>query len=322
VKCEVEICSILTDHAHIVDLKEQLEYQGKMYIFFELCVGGDLFQKMASGPIKEHRAQLYFQDIIKGISWMHSKGVAHRDLKPENCLIDEDGNVKLSDFGLSTIVHTNKSGDEKLLKDFCGTHQYASPEILKKLPYRGTVADIWACGVILYSMVSGKLPFSDRDPAVLTEKIIEARVEFPRDFSRPIKDLINRILQPNPEVRITIKNITNHRWFPKPKVSQKASPRTRQRSTSTSHKVKRIVVKNETEMTQPRNPTSPTLGKKITKSQENLTNSDLNVPVKSDEIKVLDPPFANAFEIIGWTGVLDISRILHMAVGPKSIKKH
>ncbi|GJN38779.1 hypothetical protein PR202_gb27850 [Eleusine coracana subsp. coracana] len=163
------------------------------------------------GKLRENEARKYFQQLIDGIDYCHSKGVYHRDLKPENLLLDARGNLKVSDFGLSTLSQKGVG----LLHTTCGTPNYVAPEVLSSDGYDGSAADIWSCGVILYVLMAGYLPFEENDLPTLYEKITAAEYSFPYWFSDGAKSLIRRIIDPNPRTRITIEEIRSDPWFKK-----------------------------------------------------------------------------------------------------------
>ena len=139
---------------------------------------------------------------------MHTHQVAHRDLKPENILLDEDNNVKLADFGLSNIMR-----DGIFLYSSCGSPNYAAPELINGKYYNGSSIDIWSCGVILYTLLTGSLPFNEKQTAKLYQKIRECRYIIPENVSDKAKDLIYRMLQKDPLNRISISEIKQHKWF-------------------------------------------------------------------------------------------------------------
>ncbi len=134
--------------------------------------------------------------------------IVHRDLKPENLLLDYDKGIKLVDFGLS---NTYKQGE--LLKTACGSPCYAAPEMIAGKRYDGTMVDLWSCGVILFALLAGYLPFEDPNTSNLYKKILSADFEMPGFLSPEAQDLINRILTTDPEKRITISQIKLHPWF-------------------------------------------------------------------------------------------------------------
>ncbi|CAJ1970545.1 unnamed protein product [Sphenostylis stenocarpa] len=175
-----------------------------------LC--GELFDKIVShGRLSEAESRRYFQQLIDGVDYCHSKGVYHRDLKPENLLLDSQGNIKISDFGLSAFPEQGVS----MLRTTCGTPNYVAPEVLSHKGYNGAPADVWSCGVILYVLLAGYLPFDELDLTTLYSKIEKAQFSCPTWFPVGAKSLIHRILDPNPEHRITIQQIRNDEWFQK-----------------------------------------------------------------------------------------------------------
>ncbi|KAH1253158.1 CBL-interacting serine/threonine-protein kinase 8 [Glycine max] len=186
----------------------------KIYIILEFITGGELFDKIIHhGRLSETDSRRYFQQLIDGVDYCHSKGVYHRDLKPENLLLDSLGNIKISDFGLSAFPEQGVS----ILRTTCGTPNYVAPEVLSHKGYNGAVADVWSCGVILYVLLAGYLPFDELDLTTLYtscgERIERAEFSCPPWFPVGAKLLIHRILDPNPETRITIEHIRNDEWF-------------------------------------------------------------------------------------------------------------
>ena len=167
---------------YIVDLKEVLASQTKIFIVLELITGGELFDRIvAAGKFEEAQARKYFQQLVDGIAYCHSLDICHRDLKPENLLLDKQGNLKISDFGLSSLQR--EEAGENVLHTPCGTPNYVAPEVLKDQGYDGKAADIWSCGVILYVMLAGFLPFDDPNTATLFRKIQSAEFAIPAWFS-------------------------------------------------------------------------------------------------------------------------------------------
>lgn len=136
--------------------------------------------------------------------------MVHRDLKPENLLLDEHMNIKLIDYGLA-----NSMKDGIPLLTSCGSPNYAAPEVISGQAYGGMEVDIWSCGVILYAMVCGSLPFDDEPKSALFAKIQEGKYYVPDFISADVLDLICRILQPNPVRRITLPELKKHPWFVK-----------------------------------------------------------------------------------------------------------
>ncbi|KAI4344273.1 hypothetical protein L6164_011519 [Bauhinia variegata] len=211
-KREISVMKMMK-HPNIVQLHEVMASKSKIYIAMELVRGGELFNKIAKGRLREDVARFYFQQLISAVDFCHSRGVYHRDLKPENLLLGEDGNLKVTDFGLSTFSeHLRKDG---LLHTTCGTPAYVAPEVIGKKGYDGAKADIWSCGVILYVLLAGFLPFQDDNLVALYKKIYRADFKCPPWFSPEARRLISKLLDPNPNTRITISKIMESSWFRK-----------------------------------------------------------------------------------------------------------
>ncbi|KAF6163893.1 hypothetical protein GIB67_024748 [Kingdonia uniflora] len=186
----------------------------KIFIVLEFITGGELFDKIVNdGRMWEDEARKYFQQLINAVDYCHSRGVYHRDLKPENLLLDMNGNLKVSDFGLSAL--SQQVRDDGLLHTTCGTPNYVAPEVLNDRGYDGTTADLWSCGVILFVLLAGYLPFDDSNLMNLYKKISVAEFNCPPWLSLGAMTLLVRILDPNPMTRITIPEILEDDWFKK-----------------------------------------------------------------------------------------------------------
>lgn len=212
VKREISIMRRLR-HPHIVKLYEVLATKTKIYFIMEFAKGGELFAKISKGRFSEDLSRRYFQQLISAVGYCHSRGVFHRDLKPENLLLDENWNLKVSDFGLSAV--TEQVRPDGLLHTLCGTPAYVAPEILAKKGYEGAKVDIWSCGIILFVLNSGYLPFNDQNLMVMYRKIYKGDFRFPRWTSPDLRRLISRLLDTNPETRITVDEILKDPWFGK-----------------------------------------------------------------------------------------------------------
>ncbi|KAG9149146.1 hypothetical protein Leryth_003146 [Lithospermum erythrorhizon] len=174
--------------------------------------GGELYDKIElKGKLSEAEGRRLFQQLIDGISYCHNRGVVHRDLKLENVLVDAEGNIRITDFGLSALPH--HFGDDGLLHTTCGSPNYVAPEILSNRGYNGATSDIWSCGVILYVILTGYLPFDHSNLAVLYQKIFKGDVQIPKWLSPGAHNLIRRILDPNPNTRITVAELKEDVWF-------------------------------------------------------------------------------------------------------------
>ncbi|KAI9123152.1 hypothetical protein K1719_006041 [Acacia pycnantha] len=211
IKREIATLKLLK-HPNVVRLYEVLASKTKIYMVLEYVTGGELFDRIASkGKLPEAEGRKLFQQLIDGVSYCHDKGVFHRDLKLENVLVHANGNIKITDFGLSALPqHFRADG---LLHTTCGSPNYVAPEILSNKGYDGATSDIWSCGVILYVILTGYLPFDDRNLAVLYQKILKGDVQMPKWLSPGAKNIIKRILDPNPATRITMAGIKQDEWF-------------------------------------------------------------------------------------------------------------
>ncbi|RZC53809.1 hypothetical protein C5167_012652 [Papaver somniferum] len=208
IKREISIMKIVR-HPNIVRLHEVLSSRTKIFIILEFVTGGELFDRIVhQGRISESESRQYFQQLIDAVDYCHRKGVYHRDLKPENLLLDCHGKLKVSDFGLSALPERGL-----LLHTTCGTPNYVAPEVLSHQGYEGSSADVWSCGVILYVIMAGYLPFDETDLPALYKKINVAEFSCPIWFSPGAKALILKILNPNPKTRISIEGIKRDPWF-------------------------------------------------------------------------------------------------------------
>ncbi|XVF87316.1 hypothetical protein PTKIN_Ptkin18bG0110500 [Pterospermum kingtungense] len=200
-------------HPNIVQLFEVMATKSKIYFVMEYVRGGELFNKVAKGRLKEDVARKYFQQLISAVSFCHARGVYHRDLKPENLLLDENGDLKVSDFGLSAV--SDQIRQDGLFHTFCGTPAYVAPEVLARKGYDAAKVDIWSCGVILFVLMAGHLPFHDQNIMAMYKKIYRGEFRCPRWFSPELTRLLTKLLVTNPENRITIPEIMENRWFKK-----------------------------------------------------------------------------------------------------------
>ncbi|XP_057544383.1 CBL-interacting serine/threonine-protein kinase 23-like [Amaranthus tricolor] len=213
IKREISTMKLIR-HPNVIRLFEVMASKTKIYIVLEFVTGGELFDKIASkGRLKEDEARKYFQQLINAVDYCHSRGVFHRDLKPENLLLDAKGVLKVSDFGLSALAQQVR--EDGLLHTTCGTPNYVAPEVINNKGYDGAKADLWSCGVILFVLMAGYLPFEDSNLMSLYKKIYKADFACPPWFSSSAKKLIHRILDPNPSTRITIAEVIENEWFKK-----------------------------------------------------------------------------------------------------------
>jgi len=208
VKREIKILRLFM-HPHIIRLYEVIETPTDIYVVMEYVRSGELFDYIVEkGRLVEDEARHFFQQIISGVEYCHRHMVVHRDLKPENLLLDSRANVKIADFGLSNVMH-----DGHFLKTSCGSPNYAAPEVISGKLYAGPEVDVWSCGVILYALLCGSLPFDDENIPNLFKKIKGGIYTLPSHLSPGARDLIPRMLLVDPLKRITIPEIRQHPWF-------------------------------------------------------------------------------------------------------------
>ncbi|XP_045152685.1 calcium/calmodulin-dependent protein kinase kinase 2 isoform X2 [Echinops telfairi] len=197
------------DHPNVVKLVEVLDdpNEDHLYMVFELVNQGPVMEVPTLKPLSEDQARFYFQDLIKGIEYLHYQKIVHRDIKPSNLLVGEDGHIKIADFGVSNEF----KGSDALLSNTVGTPAFMAPESLSETRkiFSGKALDVWAMGVTLYCFVFGQCPFMDARIMCLHSKIKSQTLEFPDqpDVAEDLKDLITRMLDKNPESRILVPEI-------------------------------------------------------------------------------------------------------------------
>ncbi|KAI8100107.1 kinase-like domain-containing protein, partial [Halteromyces radiatus] len=172
VKREIAVMKLIK-HPNIINLIDVIDLSDatNLYLILEYIEGGELFEHLIScGKLTEKEARKYFQQIIFGLDYCHRHLICHRDLKPENLLLDKEKNIKICDFGMASLQPTGS-----LLQTSCGSPHYASPEIVNAIPYDGSASDIWSCGVILYALLNGHLPFDDDNMHNLLKKMSEVQ---------------------------------------------------------------------------------------------------------------------------------------------------
>ncbi|RWS23585.1 serine/threonine protein kinase-like protein [Leptotrombidium deliense] len=198
-------------HPHIIKLYQVISTPTDIFMVMEYVSGGELFDYIVKhGKLKESEARRFFQQIISGVDYCHRHMVVHRDLKPENLLLDQYLNVKIADFGLSNMMM-----DGEFLKTSCGSPNYAAPEVISGKLYAGPEVDIWSCGVILYALLCGTLPFDDEHVPSLFRKIKMGIFPIPEYLNKSVINLLVSMLQVDPIKRVTIEDIKNHEWFKK-----------------------------------------------------------------------------------------------------------
>ncbi|CAL8101139.1 unnamed protein product [Calicophoron daubneyi] len=196
-------------HPHIIKLYQVISTPTDIFMIMEYVSGGELFDFIVkSGKLSEKEARKFFQQIISGVAYCHRHKVVHRDLKPENLLLDSNHNVKIADFGLSNIMQ-----DGEFLRTSCGSPNYAAPEVISGKLYAGPEVDVWSCGVILYALLCGTLPFDDEHIPTLFKKIKAGYFHLPESLSPEVRDLLRRMITVDPIKRATIDEIRRHPWF-------------------------------------------------------------------------------------------------------------
>jgi len=190
-------------HNFIVHLHFAFQTDRKLFMLLDYCSGGELFFHLGkAGRFTESRARFYASEIVLALEYLHSENVIYRDLKPENILLDDQGHVKLTDFGLSK---TNIVGNQTT-HSFCGTPEYLAPEILRRNGH-GKPADWWSLGALMFEMLLGMPPFYSRDRDRLFDKILHAELRFPNYFSKNSQSILRALMERNPRKRLGSENI-------------------------------------------------------------------------------------------------------------------
>ncbi|KAK3163349.1 hypothetical protein QOZ80_1AG0002480 [Eleusine coracana subsp. coracana] len=198
-------------HPHIVQLYEVMATKLRIYFVMEYVRGGELFARVAQGRLKESDARRYFQQLVSAVAFCHARGVFHRDIKPENLLVDDAGDLKVSDFGLSAVAEQMRH--DGLFHTFCGTPAYVAPEVLSRRGYDAAKADLWSCGVVLFVLCAGYLPFQDRNLVGMYRKIHRGEFRCPKWFSPELTRLLRRVLDTKTQRRATAEEIMDDEWF-------------------------------------------------------------------------------------------------------------
>jgi serine/threonine protein kinase len=196
-------------HENIVALHDFFSDDSNFYLIMDLCPGGELYQFLcANGAMDEPTAALVFRQIVAGVSALHEHGVAHRDLKPENIMFDTFPRVKVSDFGLCGYL-----SEGVIAQSFVGSPCYCSPECLCRVKYDGRPADVWSLGVILFTIVTGCVPWTITNTSVMIHQILKGACQIPSELSPHRGGLIRAMLKVNPQERATLEDVAAHPWL-------------------------------------------------------------------------------------------------------------
>ncbi|KIY47390.1 Pkinase-domain-containing protein, partial [Fistulina hepatica ATCC 64428] len=201
----------LMNHPNIMRIYDVFEGEKELFLVLEYVEGGELFDFLVNrGKMPPGEAVIFFKQIIYGLNYAHTFSIIHRDLKPENILIASLSPpiIKIADWGMAAFAPPSLQ-----LETSCGSPHYASPEIVNGLKYEGNATDIWSCGVILFALLTGRLPFDDKNVRILLSKVKSGKYETPAWMDPLAKDLLSKMLVVDVNMRITIPEILAHPWL-------------------------------------------------------------------------------------------------------------
>lgn len=208
------------NHPGIIKIYDLLADDKFFYLVMELFHGKDLLEFVpAPGTINERESKIIFKQILDTINYIHGQGVAHRDLKLENVLMDSSQRIKLIDFGFSRAANPGQ-----MFQTPCGSPAYAAPEVIDGQTYDGRAADMWSCGVVLFCLVTGELPWKAGSQLAVFKQISEGNIDIPKGVSKECAGLIERLLCPNPVLRFTAADALSHPWLDGVSVSWDSAP--------------------------------------------------------------------------------------------------
>ncbi|XP_055987820.1 serine/threonine-protein kinase BRSK2 isoform X3 [Sorex fumeus] len=209
-KVEREIAILkLIEHPHVLKLHDVYENKKYLYLVLEHVSGGELFDYLVKkGRLTPKEARKFFRQIISALDFCHSHSICHRDLKPENLLLDEKNNIRIADFGMASL----QVGDS-LLETSCGSPHYACPEVIRGEKYDGRKADVWSCGVILFALLVGALPFDDDNLRQLLEKVKRGVFHMPHFIPPDCQSLLRGMIEVDAARRLTLEHIQKHTWY-------------------------------------------------------------------------------------------------------------
>ncbi|XP_039274730.2 serine/threonine-protein kinase BRSK2-like [Styela clava] len=209
-KVEREIAIMkLIEHPHILGLHDVYENRKYLYLILELVSGGELFDYLVQkGRLIPREARRFFRQIVSAVDYCHNHNVCHRDLKPENLLLDEKNNIKVADFGMASL-----QPEGYLLETSCGSPHYACPEVIRGERYDGRTADVWSCGVILFALLVGALPFDDDNLRQLLEKVKRGVYHIPHFVPPDAQNLLRGMIDVKPGKRLSLQQVLQHQWM-------------------------------------------------------------------------------------------------------------
>ncbi|XP_046356807.2 serine/threonine-protein kinase BRSK2-like isoform X2 [Haliotis rufescens] len=208
-KVEREIAIMkLIEHPHVLGLYDVYENKKYLYLILEHVSGGELFDYLVKkGRLTPKEARRFFRQIISALDFCHSHNICHRDLKPENLLLDEKNNIRVADFGMASL-----QVEGSMLETSCGSPHYACPEVIRGEKYDGRKADVWSCGVILYALLVGALPFDDDNLRQLLEKVKKGVFHIPHFVPPDCQNLLRGMIEVDPEKRLHLEDVMRHPW--------------------------------------------------------------------------------------------------------------
>ncbi|PAV64771.1 hypothetical protein WR25_26259 isoform A [Diploscapter pachys] len=208
-KVEREIAIMkLIEHPHVLHLFDVYENKKYLYLLLEHVSGGELFDYLVrKGRLMSKEARKFFRQIISALDFCHAHNICHRDLKPENLLLDERNNIKVADFGMASL-----QVEGSMLETSCGSPHYACPEVIRGEKYDGRKADVWSCGVILYALLVGALPFDDDNLRNLLEKVKKGVFHIPHFVPADVQSLLRAMIEVDPVKRYSLAEVFRHPW--------------------------------------------------------------------------------------------------------------
>uniref|UniRef100_A0A914WY90 non-specific serine/threonine protein kinase n=1 Tax=Plectus sambesii TaxID=2011161 RepID=A0A914WY90_9BILA len=198
----------LIEHPHVLHLYDVYENKKYLYLLLEHVSGGELFDYLVrKGRLTAKEARKFFRQIISALDFCHAHNICHRDLKPENLLLDERNNIKVADFGMASL-----QVEGSMLETSCGSPHYACPEVIRGEKYDGRKADVWSCGVILYALLVGALPFDDDNLRNLLEKVKKGVFHIPHFVPPDCQNLLRGMIEADPHKRLSLAEVFRHGW--------------------------------------------------------------------------------------------------------------